>query len=83
MDLAVRWWIDGRAWGLDAIKPNFTGWAYYKMCPSQKRVDAYFDKVLENLRTHDLPVGPDEDDEPYRQVRALLRRQGLLAMRDS
>ncbi len=75
MDLCISYWLrkEMPTWG--GIRRLFTGWAYYRMCPSADRVDAHFDRAMRRVAAQGLPFS--DDDVPFVDVRAILADNGL------
>lgn len=79
MSVAVQYWPtrpqipdEMREW----VVSNFTGWAYYKMCPNKLKVRAILDRMILRLESDDIFL--DDGAEPYIHVFDLLKDKGLI-----
>lgn len=78
MNLALPYWRTG---SLSPTKkaeiiPNFTGWNYYRMCPSQETIERKLTLVEESIKNGSVLLGPDA--VPYRLVYGLLKEGGYV-----
>ena len=78
MGIAISYWkyLDVPDRVLEARVPTFTGMAYYRMDPSEKRVLARLEDIRESCWTGGIRQGPRA--VPYVRVHEVLRGGGLL-----
>lgn len=76
MSMAVNLWRYGDAQGetIDWITPQFTGWAYYRMCPNEKSIRDRLNAAVQSIRDGSIMTSPE--NEPFRVVYRMLRDRG-------
>lgn len=60
------------------VAQHFTGWDYYRMCPSQTKILQKIDEACKRMESDDLLKGPGS--EPYLDVYLLLQKLGLITV---
>lgn len=77
MSVAVRTWLygeDSAAELLNAVIPQFTGWAYYKMWPFAEDVRRLIRDMVSRANEDDA----SEEMRPYAEIKTFLKRNGLI-----
>lgn len=78
MSMAVDYWRFGTV-STDKLafySAQFTGWGYYRMCPSQKSTVSQLEAWYGKIKDSQILVGGVEHS-PYRDVYLLLKNKGL------
>jgi len=75
MDLAIKYWMNGRRPYYKSLVTTFTNWSYYRMSWSREWVTAAFEAVCDSLEATGLPF--DQDVEPFEDVRQLMAEHGF------
>jgi len=76
MSMAVNLWRYGdvQETTIDWIVPQFTGWAYYRMCPNEKKIRDQLTKAVQSVRDGSILTPPE--NEPFRVVYQMLKDRG-------